>query len=143
MNIFTRQEWIHRHRNNFMVPKGKLNQVWGFKYTHCYIKWALVINDKGSANAGDEDLGLIGRSLKNEVAANSYIYYYEGNAMDRREACKELQRLQGSKRVTHSNQTKTTIYTKQITNKDLLCFVVLCSISVYNVKILQKNIIYI
>ena len=50
MNIFTRQEWIHRHRNNFMVTKGERDKLgvgdsnihttiykWlSDKYTHYY-----------------------------------------------------------------------------------------------------------
>ena len=45
MNIFTRQEWIHRHRNNFMVTKGERDKLGvGDSNIHTTIyKW---LNDK-------------------------------------------------------------------------------------------------
>ena len=61
MNIFTRQEWIHRHRNNFMVPKGERDKLgFGDSNIHTAIyKMGFPSGSviKGSAtNAGDEDL---------------------------------------------------------------------------------------
>ena len=84
MNIFTKQEWIHRYRNNFMVTKGERDKLGvGDLNIHTTIYKMGFPSDsmiKGPAtNAGDEDLnpGLGRYLIEKKMATNSYILAWE------------------------------------------------------------------